>query len=139
MTLAILLLSHLLMADAGLHSLEAARNRQDRAALEKSIERFAADARTRQDSAEAQYRLALANSYLAEIAMEMRDKTKAREAAEEDEEVEVYGDLVGAETESLVGAFKSEFFEESVVCPAQGRGLNPPQRLLMYVWHAPPV
>ncbi|MCZ2076933.1 MAG: tetratricopeptide repeat protein [Bryobacterales bacterium] len=82
MTLAIFLLSRLLMADAGLPGLEAARNRQDRVALEKSIERFAADARTRQDNAEAQYRLALANSYLAEVAMEMRDKTKAREAAE---------------------------------------------------------
>lgn len=82
MTLAIFLLSHLLMADAALPGLEAARNRQDRAALEKSIEQFVADARARQDNAEAQYRLALANSYLAEIAMEMRDKTKAREAAE---------------------------------------------------------
>ena len=62
--------------------LESARDRQDRAALERAVaERAAAAGKTPQD-AEAQYRLALASSYLAEVALELRDKAQAQRAAE---------------------------------------------------------
>ena len=59
-----------------------ARDHQDRAALEK----LAADSRAAADKqpgdATAQYRLALAESYSAEVAIEMHDKTAARSAAQ---------------------------------------------------------
>jgi tetratricopeptide (TPR) repeat protein len=59
-----------------------ARDHQDRAALEK----LAADARAAADKqpgdASAQYRLALAQSYAAEVAIELHDKTAAKNAAQ---------------------------------------------------------
>jgi tetratricopeptide (TPR) repeat protein len=59
-----------------------ARDHQDRAALEK----LAADARAASDKqpndAAAQYRLALAQSYAAEVAIELHDKTVAKNSAE---------------------------------------------------------
>jgi tetratricopeptide (TPR) repeat protein len=59
-----------------------ARDHQDRAALEK----LAADARAAADKqpndATAQYRLALAQSYAAEVAIELHDKTAAKNAAQ---------------------------------------------------------
>jgi tetratricopeptide (TPR) repeat protein len=66
---------------AGLNELSAARDRQDLAALDRAIadsKGAAADAK----AAEAQYKLALANSYAAEVAMELRDKKKSEAYAE---------------------------------------------------------
>ncbi len=62
--------------------LEDARNRQDRAALEKIAGELAAAAEKGPQDAAAQYRLAEAESYLAEVALEMRDNAAARTAAE---------------------------------------------------------
>lgn len=59
-------------------SLEAARNRQDRAALEKAGTTLAKSAK----DAAGQYRAAVAYSYLSEVALETRDKRQARAAAE---------------------------------------------------------
>lgn len=62
--------------------LESARDRQDRAALEAIVARLAAAAEKAPRNAAGQYRLALASSYLAEVALELRDKAAARNAAE---------------------------------------------------------
>jgi tetratricopeptide (TPR) repeat protein len=62
--------------------LENARDRQDRAALEKQISDLSAAAQKTPHDAEAQYRVALASSYLAEISLELRDKTQAEHAAD---------------------------------------------------------
>ena len=67
---------------AGTRDLEAARDRQDRAALEKQAADFAANARQRTSDAAAQYQAALAASYQAEVALELRDKIQAQRAAE---------------------------------------------------------
>ena len=64
-------------------ALEHARDAQDRAVLEK----LAADANTASvqapQDADAQYRAALAASYLAEVALELRDRKAAQDAAEQ--------------------------------------------------------
>ena len=63
--------------------LDTARDQQDRAALQKIIgESTAAAAKTPND-AEAQYRVALASSYLAEVAIEQRDRKLGRQVAEQ--------------------------------------------------------
>ena len=62
--------------------LERARNRQDLAAIEKLIPSLATAAQRESNSAAAQYRLALAKLYLAEVALELRDKNTAAAAAE---------------------------------------------------------
>jgi tetratricopeptide (TPR) repeat protein len=62
--------------------LEDARNRQDRAALERIASELAGAAGNQPKNAEAQYRLAEADSYLAEVALELRDKAGAKAAAE---------------------------------------------------------
>lgn len=62
-------------------ALQTARDTQDRAALQKiTDEAFAAAAQAPKD-AEAQYRAALASSYQAEVALEVRDKKLAEQAA----------------------------------------------------------
>src|SRR5579883_1130685 len=62
--------------------LQAARDRQDRAALQKMTdEAFAAAAQAPKDP-DAQYRAALAASYVAEVALEVRDKEKAQKTAD---------------------------------------------------------
>jgi tetratricopeptide (TPR) repeat protein len=58
--------------------LETARNRQDRAALEKAGQTRAKAAK----NAAGHYETALAYSYLSEVALELRDKRQARTAAE---------------------------------------------------------
>ena len=63
-------------------TLEKARDAQDRAALEQVIKAFSEAAGKQPNDAAAQYRLAQAQSYLAEIAIEQRDKVAARTAAE---------------------------------------------------------
>src|ERR687885_1002895 len=62
--------------------LEKARDAQDRTALEQNIRSLSEAASKQQNDAAAQYRLAVAQSYLAEIAIEVRDKNLARSAAE---------------------------------------------------------
>ena len=63
-------------------ALEDARDRQDRAALQKQISELSTEAQKAPRNAEAQYRLALASSYLAEVALELRDKSQAEHTAE---------------------------------------------------------
>lgn len=62
--------------------LEAARDRQDRAALDKLAAESAALAEKSPKDADAQYRAALAASYVAEVALEVRDKDKAQKTAD---------------------------------------------------------
>ncbi len=66
----------------GASPLETARDAQDRAALEKAVADANAAASKTPADAGAQYRLALAQSYLAEVALEVRDKGAAARAAE---------------------------------------------------------
>jgi tetratricopeptide (TPR) repeat protein len=66
-----------LAADLGV-----ARDRQDKAALQTAVAGLAAAAGKSPNIAAAQYRLALAESYLAEVSQELGDKAGAREAAE---------------------------------------------------------
>lgn len=70
------------LAAASLAGLETARNRQDRAALDRLSAEFAAAAAAQPNDAGAQYRAALAYSYLAAVTMEMKDKGGSRRAAE---------------------------------------------------------
>lgn len=62
--------------------LQVARDRQDRAALEKMAEQAAAAEQKADGDAAAHYRAAVAYSYLAEVAQEMRDKGGVKRAAE---------------------------------------------------------
>jgi tetratricopeptide (TPR) repeat protein len=62
--------------------LEKARDAQDKAALDRFAAQAAADAQKKPGDAAAQYRLALAESYIAEVAIEQRDKNQAHTAAE---------------------------------------------------------
>lgn len=76
---AIFLMAALLAASG---PLQTARDRQDRPALEKQISELSIAAQKAPHDAEAQYRVALAASYLAEVSLEMRDKNQAQRAAE---------------------------------------------------------
>jgi tetratricopeptide (TPR) repeat protein len=62
--------------------LQKARDRQDRAALEKIVNDCRTAATKLPNDAGAQYRLALADSYAAEVAVEVRDKAQAKNFAE---------------------------------------------------------
>ena len=62
--------------------LQKARDRQDRGALEKIVNDCRASAARQPNDAEAQYRLALAESYAAEVAVEVHDKVQAKSFAE---------------------------------------------------------
>jgi tetratricopeptide (TPR) repeat protein len=62
--------------------LQAARDRQDRAALQRIVDESAAAAAKAPQDADTQYRMALASSYLAEVALEVGDKKLAQQAAE---------------------------------------------------------
>lgn len=64
-------------AVTGLNELISARDRQDLASIEQIIKQL-----QNANTAEAQYRLALAYSYGAEVAMELRDKHKSEDLAE---------------------------------------------------------
>jgi tetratricopeptide (TPR) repeat protein len=63
--------------------IESARDRQDRASLEKLAADAGASALKAPKDAEAQYRAALAYSYLAEVAIELRDRRAGRQFAEQ--------------------------------------------------------
>src|SRR5271166_1107624 len=62
--------------------LDKARDAQNRGALERLASQLAGPADKLPNDAQAQYRLALAQSYVAEVAMETGDKNAARAAAE---------------------------------------------------------
>lgn len=70
------------MAQPPAADLEEARDRQDRASLERLTRYLAAAAEKDAKDAAAQYRLARAESYLSEVALELKDKEAAKEAAE---------------------------------------------------------
>jgi tetratricopeptide (TPR) repeat protein len=63
-------------------ALETARDTEDRAALEKLAGEAESAAAKAPNDAAAQYRAAVAASYLAEVALELRDRKLAQEAAE---------------------------------------------------------
>jgi tetratricopeptide (TPR) repeat protein len=67
---------------AGPPALETARAAQDRPALERIAAEFNAAADKAPNDAEAQYRAAVADSYRAEVALEVKDKKLAEDAAE---------------------------------------------------------
>lgn len=69
-------------ASAAPRDLEQARDRQDRAALERIAASYRAAASKQPGDATAQYNMAVAQSYLAEVATELRDKNGGRTAAE---------------------------------------------------------
>jgi tetratricopeptide (TPR) repeat protein len=79
---AVLFTLSLCLQGASSNDLESARDRQDRPALEKIIAELSAVAAKQAGDAAAQYRLALAESYLAEVAIEMKDKAQAKSVAE---------------------------------------------------------
>ncbi len=62
-------------------NLEKLRDLEDRPGLERSVTELSAAAEKASGDADAQYRMALASSYLAEIALELRDKAAAERAA----------------------------------------------------------
>jgi Lipoprotein NlpI, contains TPR repeats len=70
------------IAQAGQTELEMARDREDRASLEKLAAQAGAAAQKGETAADAQYRAALAYSYLAEVAQELHDKGGVKRAAE---------------------------------------------------------
>lgn len=71
-----------LAAAYGVEDLDRARDKQDRGTLERIVGEFRGIADKQPNDATAQYRYALAMSYLAEVSVEMRDKDKARNYAE---------------------------------------------------------
>lgn len=62
--------------------LEKARDRQDRTTLEKEVASLSQTASKTPNDATAFYKVALAQSYLAEVSLELKDKNRARSAAE---------------------------------------------------------
>jgi len=76
----IFLLVFAVAAQAG--DLEKARDAQDRVSLDKLLEPLAAAAQKQSTDPAALYRLALGNSYLSEVALEVRDKNQAHAAAD---------------------------------------------------------
>jgi len=78
----VFLLTALLAAAAPPSALEMARDRQDRAALQKTIAEYSSAAARAPNDVNAQYRLALASSYLAEVSQEQHDKKQAQQSAE---------------------------------------------------------
>jgi tetratricopeptide (TPR) repeat protein len=81
-------LSHIALAlacvsgAARAEDLRGARDRQNRWALERAVREAAGAAQKQPKDAGAQYRLAESESYLAEVALELRDKDGAKTAAE---------------------------------------------------------
>jgi tetratricopeptide (TPR) repeat protein len=71
------------LAAAAPSPLELARDKQDRAALTEMAAQAGAAAAKAPNDADAQYRAALANCYLAEVAIELRDRKAGRQIAEQ--------------------------------------------------------
>jgi tetratricopeptide (TPR) repeat protein len=63
-------------------TMQLARDQQDRAALQKIVDEAGAAAAKAPNDAEAQYQMAMASSYLAEVALEQGDKKLAQQAGE---------------------------------------------------------
>jgi tetratricopeptide (TPR) repeat protein len=80
MRITVLMLSLCSLLAAG--DLEKARDAQDRPLLDKLAAQAAADAQKKPDDAAVQYKLALSESYIAEVAIELHDKNVAHSAAE---------------------------------------------------------
>lgn len=78
----VLVMAGLLAAAAAPSPLEMARDQQDRGTLEKMIAEYSAAAAKAPNDPDAQYKVALASSYLAEVAIEQHDKKAARPVAE---------------------------------------------------------
>ena len=70
------------LATGATRELEQARDRQDRAALERIAAEYGSTAAKQANDANAQYMFAVAQSYLAEVATELKDKNGGRSAAE---------------------------------------------------------
>ncbi|HKW97794.1 MAG TPA: tetratricopeptide repeat protein [Bryobacteraceae bacterium] len=90
------------VATAATADLEKARDAENRAALEKLVNQFQAMAEKSPTDAGAQYKLALASSYLAEILLELRDKNGAERAAE--------GGIKGAERAIALHPNNAEYY-----------------------------
>lgn len=69
-------------ATNGATDLEKARDAQDRATLDRMASQLGATAQSKSNDAGAQYKFALAESYVAEVAIELRDKNAAHNAAD---------------------------------------------------------
>jgi tetratricopeptide (TPR) repeat protein len=69
-------------ATGGGSDLEKARDAQDRPALDRLTAQLSSAAQSKANDASAQYKFALAESYVAEVAIELRDKNAAHGAAE---------------------------------------------------------
>lgn len=82
MRVLVLISAAVLAFASGDPDLQNARDRQDRAALDRLVAESRATAEKQQNDAGAQYRLALVESTAAEVAIEQRDKIKGREFAE---------------------------------------------------------
>jgi tetratricopeptide (TPR) repeat protein len=80
--MASLLLSLSLAAALSGAELEKARDAQDRATLDRIAGQLVSAAQQKTSDAAAQYNAAVAQSYVAEVAIEVRDKEKGRAAAE---------------------------------------------------------
>src|ERR1041385_4235226 len=78
----VIILAGFLAAATSPSPLDTARDQQDRAALERLANEYSAAAAKAPNDAAAQYRAALAASYQAEVALEVRDKKQAEQAAE---------------------------------------------------------
>jgi tetratricopeptide (TPR) repeat protein len=78
----ILVLAAVQMLTGAPRELEQARDRQDRSTLERMASSYNAAAAKQANDPQAQYMLALAQSYLAEVATELRDRNGGRVAAE---------------------------------------------------------
>lgn len=90
---------------SSINELSAARDRQDLSTLDRLIAESRAAA-ANAASVAAQYQLALANSYAAEVALELRDKRKSEayaEAGMEPAQKAVAGDAGNAEYHRLMG------------------------------------
>jgi tetratricopeptide (TPR) repeat protein len=70
------------MAAGAPSALETARDAQDRVSLQKMLDEYAAAASRTPNDVEAQRRMALAASYLAQVSQELKDKRQAKQAAE---------------------------------------------------------
>src|ERR1035438_9394061 len=71
------------MAAAAVSPLEVARDKQHRASLTEFAAQAGAAAAKAPNDPEAQYRAALANCYLAEVVIELRDRKAGRQIAEQ--------------------------------------------------------
>jgi tetratricopeptide (TPR) repeat protein len=78
----VILIAAYMAATAG-SPLETARDKQDRAALTEMVAQQTAAAAKAPNDAEAQYRAALTNCYLAEITIELKDRKTGAQVAEQ--------------------------------------------------------